>query len=134
MASFETRGFIIGVKYNQNNVVVTLSENRNGYRKSDGTIVADSVINWRVTYKAVPFKKYISSHFSSGMYVEVKGEILPCVFGDEGAILDGYTILGQTINMASFPKKVQAERKMIKESQGGDMGEPDVEAYMTDDF
>lgn len=132
MANFEVTGFIAGIKYNENNVVVTLMENRLGYKRKDGTIVRSSVLNWRITYKTY-FKKYIAGTFSSGMYVTIKGIVLPHSF-DGTETIDGYTVYGQTIDLAPLPKNVKREQKMQKDSQFHSQEQPNLAAYKADDF
>ena len=132
MANFDVTGFIVGIKYNENNVVVTILENKLGYKKKDGTYVNPLVLNWRITFKSY-FKKYISGTFNSNMYVTIKGIILPHAFDSTG-VVEGYTIYGQTIDLAPMPKNTKREWKMQKDSQFHSQEQPDLAAYKADDF
>ena len=68
------------------------------------------------------------------MLVQVKGEILPYAIQNQN-IVDGYSVLGQTINLASFPRaSVKQENKMIKESQMHDTATPNLDEYNKPDF
>lgn len=133
MASFEVTAFINTVKYLPDSVLVFLDEYRKGYRKSDGTIVDDKYLSWKVIYKPY-FKKYISGHFSQGMLVKVKGEILPYAIERE-KLIDGYSIIGETINLASYPRaSVKQEMRMINESQETSDEKPNLDEFNRPDF
>ena len=70
------------------------------------------------------------------MLVQVKGEVLPYAV-EHGESVAGYTVMGQTLNMASYPKSgAKAEIKRIKDglSNVGDVGTPDLESYKEQDF
>lgn len=133
MADFSITGFIIGIRYNEKNVVVTIAENRKGYERADGLKVEDSVVSWTVYYKPHPFKKFISEYFGSGMLVQIKGDILPYAMS-AGEIEQGYTIYGQTINRAAYPKNIRRDVKMQKESISHSLTSPDLQSYEQDDF
>lgn len=134
MANFSVIGILEGVKYAPDSAIVTVSEYRRGYKKGDGTVVDESVLAWKVVYKAY-FKKYISSNFHTGALVAVKGEISPYALRN-GEMVDGYAIKGQTLDLASYPKNLRRERKMLRESQlsNPDNSRPDVASYGEDDF
>lgn len=133
MASFECMGFIDTIKYLPDACLVFLSEFRKGFRKKDGTIVDDKYFSWKCVFKPY-FKKYINEHFNTGMLVQVKGEITPYAIEKE-RLVNGYSIIGQCINIASFPRSsVQHEMKMIKESEMNSEEKPDIESYMQPDF
>lgn len=132
MADFSVTGFIIGTRYNTNSITITVAENRKGYKKKDGTIVEDAILAWKVSFKPY-FKKFIAEHFGEGMLVHIKGIVLP--YGIDGKeFINGYTIWGQTIDMASYPKNIRREVKMQKESQSQSETPPDLKGYEQDDF
>lgn len=135
MASFSVIGFIESIKYLPNNggCLVFVTEFKKGYRKSDGEIVDDKYLSWKCIYKQ-GLVKYINNHFNRGMLVEIKGEVLPYSIEHE-KIVDGYSVIGQTLNMCSFPRsQMRSEEKMIKESQNTFDEKPDLEGYNKDDF
>ena len=134
MASFEMNGFVSQIKYLPNqSVVVYLDEYHQGYKTSGGVKVDEKYLSYKTIWKPY-FAKYINEHFNRGMYVNVKGEMLPFA-KEKDTIVDGYTILGQTINMASFPKaSLRRELKMKKESELHSIGVPDVDGYLDSDF
>ena len=134
MASFEMNGFVSQIKYLPNqSVVVYLDEYHQGYKTSGGVKVDEKYLSYKTIWKPY-FAKYINEHFNRGMYVNVKGEMLPFA-KEKDAVVDGYTILGQTINMASFPKaSLRRELKMKKESELHSIGVPDVDGYLDSDF
>ena len=134
MASWEAWAFISQIKYLPNgSVLVYLDEYRCGYKRSDGSRVEERYVTYRTIWKPY-FKKYINEHFSNGMFVNVKGEMLPFA-KEKDEVVDGYTVIGQTINMASFPKgSLRREIRMKKESELHAIGEPDVDSYLESDF
>lgn len=135
MASFSVIGFIESIKYLPNNggCLVFVTEFKKGYRKSDGEIVDDKYLSWKCIYKQ-GLVKYINNHFNRGMLVEIKGEVLPYSI-EHDKIVDGYSVIGQTLNMYSFPRsQIRSEEKMIKESQNTFDEKPDLEGYNKDDF
>ena len=134
MASFEAIGFIDNIKYlNQGGCFVFLSEFKKGYRKANGEIVADKYMSWKCIFKA-GLVNYINNHFSNGMLVQVKGEIFPYAM-ENGNFVDGYSVIGQTINIYSYPRNgMKAEQKMMKESQMNSDGVPDIDSYNQPDF
>ena len=133
MASFECIGFINNVKYLPDSVLVFIDEFRKGYRKGDGTVVDDRYITWKVVYKPY-FKKYINGHFNNGMLVKVKGEVLPYVV-EHGQVLDGYSVIGETINLFSYPRaSAKMEQRMFKDSLPDDGEKPDLDSYNRPDF
>ena len=133
MASFYAVGFLESVKVLPDSCILFLSEYKKGYRKPDGTIVDDKYVSWKIIYKGY-FIKYITSHFSKGMLVEVKGEVLPYAI-EHGQAVEGVSVIGQTCNMYSYPRyNVKIEKKMIKDSQLASDEKPDLESYMQSDF
>ena len=76
MADFTVTGFINTVKYLPDAALVFIDEFKRGYKKADGETVDDKYLSWKCVFKPY-FKKYINEHFSNGMLVQVKGEILP---------------------------------------------------------
>lgn len=133
MADFTVSGFINSVKYLPEAVLVYLDEYKRGYRKNNGEVIDDKYLSWKCVFKPY-FKKFINEHFSTGMLVQIKGEILPYALQNQN-IIDGYSVLGQTINLASYPRSsVRQERKMIKESQMNDDARPNLEDFNNPDF
>ena len=113
--------------------MVFLDEFRKGFRKKDGTIVDDKYLSWKCIFKSY-FKKYINEQFNQGMLVQVKGEIMPYAIEKEH-LVDGYSVIGQTINVASYPRaSVKQEAKMIKDSQMHASETPDLEGFNAPDF
>ena len=133
MAAFSVIGFIDAVKILPDSCILFLSEYKKGYRKTDGTIVDDKYVSWKVIYKGY-FIKYITSHFGKGMLVEVKGEVLPYAI-EHGQAVEGVSVIGQTCNLYSYPRyNAKQEKKMIKESQLASNEQPDLEDFNTPDF
>ena len=133
MASFYVVGFLESVKVLPDSCILFLSEYKKGYKKSDGTIVDDKYVSWKIIYKGY-FIKYITSHFGKGMLVEVKGEILPYAI-EHGQAVDGISVIGQTCNLYSYPRyNAKQETKMIRESQENATEKPDLQSYKTPDF
>lgn len=134
MADFSILGHLEGIRYTDSNVIVTMTERRLGYKKKDGTQVESELITWRIMYRA-SFRKFIADHFSKGMLVKVKGIILPYAKTHEGEFVDGYTILGQTIDIAAYPSNtMRQEKQRIKDSQLHDVGTPSFKQYNEPDF
>ena len=136
MADIQILGFIRQVKYLQDSCLVFIDEFKNGYRKSsDGSYVDDKFLSWVCIFKSY-FKKYVSEHFGNGMLVQVKGEVLPYAV-EKGDSVSGYTVMGQTLNKASYPKSgAKSEIKRIKDglSNAQDVGVPDLEGYKESAF
>ena len=133
MASFYVVGFLESVRVLPDSCILFLSEYKKGYKKSDGTIVDDKYVSWKIIYKGY-FIKYITSHFGKGMLVEVKGEILPYAI-EHGQAVEGMSVIGQTCNMYSYPRyNAKQETKMIRESQENATEKPDLQSYKTPDF
>lgn len=127
-------GHIEGIRYTETAVIVTASERRKGYKKKDGTIVDDELLTYHFIYKPY-FKKYISEHFSAGMLVKIKGTMLPYAKDHQGNIIEGYSIIGETINIAAYPSNnIRVEKRMIKQSQAASSEQPDLDAYNEPDF
>lgn len=133
MADFTVTGFINTVKYLPDAVLVFIDEFKRGYKKTNGENVDDKYLSWKCVFKPY-FKKFVNEHFANGMLVQVKGEILPYAIQNQN-IVDGYSVLGQCINLASFPRSsVKQENKMIKESQMHDTATPNLDEYNKPDF
>lgn len=133
MASFSVIGFIECVKVLPDSCILFLSEYKKGYRKADGTTIEDKYHSWKVIFKGY-FIKYLTTHFGKGMLVEVKGDIMPYAI-EHGQITDGYSVIGQTCNIFSYPRySVKQENKMIKESMDSANMQPDLESYNQPDF
>lgn len=126
-------GFINTIKYLPDALLVYVDEYKRGYKKQDGTIVDDKYLSWKCIFKQ-GFTKYINKHFGDGMLVEVKGEIMPYAI-EKDKLIDGYSVIAQTINIASYPKSaIKREIKMIKDSQSNADETPDLESFITPDF
>ena len=135
MAAINIIGFIDSIKYLPNNggCFVFVSEFKRGYRKSNGEVVDDKYLSWKVIFKQ-GLVNYINNHFNTSMLVEVKGDVLPYAI-DKETIVQGYSVIGQTINMFSFPRySVKQEQRMIKESQLHATDVPDLDEYNKPDF
>ena len=135
MASFQCIGFIDQIKYlpNQQGCFVFVSEFKKGYKKSNGEIVDDKYMSWKVIYKQ-GLVNYINKHFSNGMLVEIKGDVLPYAI-EKDELVQGYSVIGQTMNLFSYPRSsVRQEQKMIKESQLHATSVPDLDEYNKPDF
>lgn len=127
-------GHIEGIKYAENSVIVTASEIRKGYKKKDGTVVDDEILSYRFIFKPY-FKNYVASHFSKGMYVKIKGIMMPYAKTHNGEIIDGYSIIGQTIDVAAYPSKyIKNEKRIIKDSILKSDESPNLDAYNAPDF
>lgn len=134
MADIQILGVIEGIRYTDTCVIVTASERKSGYKKQDGTIVKEELLSFRVIFKPY-FKKYIAEHFSANMLVKIKGTMLPYAKDHEGNTIDGFTLLGQTIDIAAYQTaNLRRERRMIKESQEHMEGMPDLDNYNQPDF
>ena len=133
MADFTTTGFINTIKYLPDSCLVFVDEFKRGYRKPNGELVEDKYLSWKCIFKPY-FKKYINDHFSTGMLVQIKGEILPYAIEKE-KFVEGYSVIGQMINLASYPRaSVKQEAKMIRESQLSDTEKPNLDEYNKEDF
>lgn len=133
MAAFNLIGVIENVKYLSDSCILYVTEFKNGYRTKDGEVVDGKCVQWRVLFKSY-FKKYLSEHFNRGMLVEVKGDILPYAI-EHGEMTDGYSIIGQTCNLAAYPRyAAKLEKKIIKESQETSEEKPDLEGFRQKDF
>lgn len=136
MADIQILGFIRQVKYLQDGCLVFIDEYKNGYkRSSDGAVVESKFLSWVCVFKSY-FKRYISEHFGNGMLVQVKGEALPYAVA-HGESVSGYTVIGQTLNMASYPKSgAKAEIRRVKDglANADDVGVPDLGGYKESDF
>lgn len=135
MASIYLVGIIENVKYLSNNggCFVFLSEFKKGYKKSNGERVEDKYMSWKVIFKQ-GLVSYINNHFNAGMVVEVKGEVLPYAI-DHEQIVEGYSVIGQTMNLFSVPRLYQRqEARMQKDSQLHSSGTPNLQEYNEPDF
>lgn len=136
MADIQILGFIRTVKYLPDGVLVFLDEYKSGYKRSDGTQVDERFLSWRCIFSSY-FKKFISQHFGNNMLVQIKGEVLPYAI-EKDKIVDGYSVMGQTINRASYPKSgAKSEIRAIKESSewmSSHDESPDVRGYNESDF
>lgn len=127
-------GQINGIRYTDTSVIVTASEKKSGYKKKDGTIVNDEIHTYKFVFKPY-FKTYIANHFSERMLVKIKGFLLPYEKDINGNNVNGFTIIGQTIDMASYQSsRAMDEIKIIKESQSHDNETPNLREYQEADF
>ena len=135
MADFQVLGHISAIRYLPECILVFVDEVKNGYKKQDGTVVDDKILNWKCIFSGNPSKRnYINKFFSNGMLVQVKGEIFPYSI-ENGNMVDGFTIFIQSINRASYPKStIRVEKKMIKESMESTDAVPDLKGFNTPDF
>lgn len=135
MASFSVIGFVDNIKYlpNPGGCFVFVSEFKKGYKKSNGEVVDDRYISWKVIFKQ-GLVKYINNHFSNGMLVEIKGEVLPYAI-DKETIVQGYSVIGQCMNLASYPRStVKMEQNLVKESLLHGSEIPNIDEYKKPDF
>lgn len=127
-------GHIEGIKYADKSAIVTASEIRKGYKRKDGVKIDDELITFKFIFKPY-FKNYLAAHFTKGMYVKIKGTMLPYAINHDGEMIDGYSIIGQTIDIAAYPTKyVRSEKRIIKESLAKSDETPDLNAYTFPDF
>ena len=134
MADVSILGHIEEIRYIENGILVRISEVRAGYRRKDGTVVKDEVLLFRVMYKSF-LRKYIEQYFGIGSLVKAKGVLLPYYKTGDGEIREGVTILGQTLDIASYPSRdAVRDKRVLKDSTGVDMGEPDLDGFSEDVF
>lgn len=127
-------GNIDGVKYTDTAVIVTASETRLGYKKKDGSVVPDELLTFRFIFKPY-FRKYIAEHFGAGMLVKIKGCMLPYAKDSDGKPTEGFSLIGQTIDRASYPSnKLRMEKRMLKESYASSTEKPDLDEFEREDF
>lgn len=133
MAAFSVIGFVDAVKVLPDSCILFLSEHKKGYKRADGVVVEDKYHSWKVIFKGY-FIKYLTTHFNKGMLVEVKGDIIPYAV-EHGEIKEGYSVIGQTCNLFSYPRySVKQENKIIKESMANSNEKPDLESFNRPDF
>ncbi len=133
MASFQLVGFISKIVYKNGFCLVMVDEFKRGFKRKDGTTVDDKYLSWKCIFKQ-GLVKYISEHFGNGMLVEVKGEVLPYAKEHEN-IVDGYSVIGQCINMASYPRSsVKQEQRIMRETQANATEMPNIEDFNRPDF
>lgn len=135
MADFQVLGHISAIRYLPECILIFVDEVKSGYRKQDGTIVDDKILNWKCMFSGNANKRtYINKFFNKGMLVQVKGEIYPYAI-ENGKMVDGVSVFIQTINRASYPKSfVRMEQKMIKESMESSDERPNIESFNAPDF
>lgn len=127
-------GHIEAIRYTDTAILVTVSERRLGYRKKDGSIVDDELLNYKIIFK-LGMRAYISKFFDTGMLVSIKGVMLPYAKDHQGNIVEGYSIIGETMSRAAYPAKgFRNEKRAIKESQLSSVGTPDLDSYNEPDF
>lgn len=136
VASFIVNGIIEKISFlpNREGCVVSVVEYKRGFKKKNGEIVDDKYLHWKCIFRQSQVD-FINSHFSKSMYVEVKGDIVPYSIENGRLVEPSYSVLGQTINMASYPpRSIELEYKNIKDSQLHSVGKPNLDGYMEDDF
>ena len=134
MADWLILGHIEGIWYNEESVIVTVTEKTPTYKKKDGTRVESELLTWRVMFRNT-FRKYLSDHFYQGLLVKIMGSIVPFSMTKERTVVEGYTIYGKSIEMAPYPSSTyRNEKRMLKESQMHDIGTPDAGSYNAPDF
>ena len=134
MADITLFGHIEGIQYKEKSVIVVVSEYRCGFRKRSGERVAEELLSFRVVFLASS-RNYISSYFSAGNLVKVRGTLLPYVKKSDGTLGEGYTILGQLMELAAYPKRSAGlEKRLLKASSESPCGVPDVDGFLDDDF
>ena len=134
MADISLLGHIEGIRYVESGVIMRISERRAGYRRKDGSRVKDEVLFFRVMFKSF-LRNYIQTYFDVGSLVKVKGTVWPYYKTADGEIHEGITILGQTLDIASYPSRdAVRDKRVLKESSGVDMGEPDLDGFSSDVF
>jgi hypothetical protein len=135
MANITIIGFVDNIKYlpNQGGCFVFVSEFKKGYKKSNGEVVDDKYLSWKVIFKQ-GLVKYINNHFNNGMLVEIKGEVFPYAI-DKETIVQGYSVIGQCMNLASYPRStVKMEQNLVKESLLHGSEIPNIDEYKKPDF
>ena len=134
MASFTLHGHVESVRYTENSVIVTISEVRIGYRDGSGRIVDNEILMWKVLFPK-GMQSYISKFFSKGILVDVYGIPKPYAKDKDGNLVDGYTILGKSIDRAAYQRtSTKLEKRLIKDSQLASGEKPDLESYNRPDF
>ena len=134
MASFTLHGHVESVRYTENSVIVTISEVRIGYRDGSGRIVDNEILMWKVLFPK-GMQSYISKFFSKGILVDVYGIPKPYAKDKDGNLVDGYTILGKSIDRAAYQRtSTKLEKRLIKDSQLASGEKPDLESYNQPDF
>lgn len=127
-------GFVESIRCNDNFVVVKVSVRRAGYKKKDGTVVGEEILVYRIMFASY-MRRYISEHFDAGILVKIKGTMLPYAKDGKGDIVDGYTILGQTMERGTYPlQSSRISKKVLKDSVGHEVGNPDLDGFLSDDF
>ncbi len=135
MANITIIGFVDNIKYlpNQGGCFVFVSEFKKGYKKSNGEVVDDKYLSWKIIFKQ-GLVKYINNHFNNGMLVEIKGEVFPYAI-DKETIVQGYSVIGQCMNLASYPRStVKMEQNLVKESLLHGSEIPNIDEYKKPDF
>lgn len=134
MASFTLHGHVESVRYTENSVIVTISEVRSGYRDGSGRIVDNEILMWKVLFSK-GMQSYISKFFFKGILVDVYGIPKPYAKDRDGNLVDGYTILGKSIDRAAYQRtSTKLEKRLIKDSQLASDEQPDLDSYNQPDF
>lgn len=134
MADVTLYGHIEGIRYKEKSIFVTVSEYRCGFVRRDGERVPEELLTFVVVFLASS-RKYISSYFKVGSLVKVRGSLLPYVKKRDGTLAEGCTILGQLIELATYPKRsALVEKSAVRDSGEHPCGVPSVDSYLEDDF
>ena len=134
MADVTLYGHIEGIRYKEKSIFVTVSEYRCGFVRRDGERVPEELLTFVVVFLASS-RKYISSYFKVGSLVKVRGSLLPYVRKRDGTLVEGCTISGQLIELATYPKRsALVEKSAVRDSEEHPCGVPSVDSYLEDDF
>jgi len=113
MADFQVTGHISRVRRKNGVICVYVDEYMRGFRRSDGEIVQEKYLTWCCVFKNA-FSNFLD-RVGIGCLVTIKGEILPYGRSIDEKV-EGYTLLGQVINIASYPKFLRTEEKLVRDS------------------
>lgn len=133
MAKFIVQGYIRSVRFLDDACLVFLDEFKKGFKRSNGEYVDDKYLQWKIVFKGY-FKGYIANHFSNGMLVDVYAEALPYAV-EHGKVVDGYSCIGKTIDIASYPRlSARHEMSIQKESLLHSDESPDLDSFESPDW
>ena len=113
MADFQVTGHISRIRRKNGVICVYVDEYMRGFRRSDGEIVQEKHLTWCCVFKNA-FSNFLD-RIGIGSLVTIKGEILPYGRSIDEKV-EGYTLFGQVINVASYPKFLRVEEKMVRDS------------------
>lgn len=113
MADFQVTGHISRIRRKNGVICVYVDEYMRGFRRSDGEVVQEKHLTWCCVFKNA-FSNFLDRVGIGGL-VTIKGEILPYGRSIDEKV-EGYTLLGQVINIASYPKFLRTEEKLVRDS------------------